>query len=189
MYHRSYLKASHSQSLLFELVTSLTITSWTYKSCAPHIMSWCSFTITVTVLMTLTDVFPTTAETININEFRCYGVKLEESEKATSGQESNPGHLWLEPPVLCHWMRRQPDNHQPSQSSICLLHRWFWMPQLHITSQRCPGFDCRLFHFPLFSVHKFLYFRCEARSSEHFSLTSQEACVICSKHFIELIAF
>ena len=30
-------------------------------------------------------------------------VKIEESEKAGSHRESNPGHLWLEPPVLCHW--------------------------------------------------------------------------------------
>ena len=32
----------------------------------------------------------------------CYEVKIEESEKAGSSWESNPGHLWLEPPVLCH---------------------------------------------------------------------------------------
>ena len=37
-----------------------------------------------------------------INEFRCYEAKIEESEKAGSHRESNPGHLWLEPPVLCH---------------------------------------------------------------------------------------
>ena len=37
-----------------------------------------------------------------INEFRCYEVKIKESEKASSHQESNPGHLWLELPVLCH---------------------------------------------------------------------------------------
>ena len=30
----------------------------------------------------------------------------------------NPGHLWLEPPVLCHWAT-EPDNHQPKQSSEC----------------------------------------------------------------------
>ena len=28
--------------------------------------------------------------------------KIEESEKASSRQESNPGHLWLELPVLCN---------------------------------------------------------------------------------------
>ena len=33
---------------------------------------------------------------------KCYEVKIEESEKAGSCRESNPGHLWLEPPVLCH---------------------------------------------------------------------------------------
>ena len=30
-------------------------------------------------------------------------VKIQESVKAGSHQESNPGHFWLEPPVLCHW--------------------------------------------------------------------------------------
>ena len=43
---------------------------------------------------------PTTV--IVINEFRCYEAKTEESEKAGSHWESNPGHLWLEPPVHCH---------------------------------------------------------------------------------------
>ena len=38
----------------------------------------------------------------DLNEFRCYEAKIEESEKAGSRRESNPGHLWLEPPVLCH---------------------------------------------------------------------------------------
>ena len=33
-------------------------------------------------------------------QFRCYEAKLEESEKTGSHRESNPGHLWLEPPVL-----------------------------------------------------------------------------------------
>ena len=41
--------------------------------------------------------------TLEINEFRCYEVKIEESEKAGCCRESNPRHLWLEPPVLCHW--------------------------------------------------------------------------------------
>ena len=36
-----------------------------------------------------------------INEFGCYEVKSEK-EKAGSRSESKPGHLWLEPPVLCH---------------------------------------------------------------------------------------
>ena len=37
-----------------------------------------------------------------VNEFRCYDVKIERSEKASSCWESNLGYLWLEPPVLCH---------------------------------------------------------------------------------------
>ena len=41
--------------------------------------------------------------TLEVNEFRYYEAKIEESEKAGSRQESNPGYLWLEPPVLCHW--------------------------------------------------------------------------------------
>ena len=40
---------------------------------------------------------------LEINGFRCYKAKIEESEKAGSRQESNPRHFWLEPPVLCHW--------------------------------------------------------------------------------------
>ena len=36
----------------------------------------------------------------NAEEFRCYEVKIEESEEAGSHGESN--HVWLEPPVLFH---------------------------------------------------------------------------------------
>ena len=32
-----------------------------------------------------------------------YEVKIEESKKASSRQDSNPGHHWLELSVLCHW--------------------------------------------------------------------------------------
>ena len=39
---------------------------------------------------------------LKIKELRCYEAKIEESEKAGSCQESSPGDLWLEPPVLCH---------------------------------------------------------------------------------------
>ena len=48
----------------------------------------------------------------DINVFRCYEAKIEESEKAGSCRELNPGHNLLEP--------QQPDNHRPSQSSICI---------------------------------------------------------------------
>ena len=37
-----------------------------------------------------------------INEFRCFEAKIEESEKARSRLELNPGYRWLELPVLCH---------------------------------------------------------------------------------------
>ena len=52
--------------------------------------------------------------TLEINRFRCYEVKIEESEKVGSRQESNPEHLWLEVPVLCHWA-----TIAGQQSSIC----------------------------------------------------------------------
>ena len=45
---------------------------------------------------------PIHASGIDLNEFRCYEAKIEGSEKAGSCRESNPGHLWLEPSVLCH---------------------------------------------------------------------------------------
>ena len=37
---------------------------------------------------------------MQLKEFRCYEVKIDE---AGSQQDSNTGHLWLEPLVLCHW--------------------------------------------------------------------------------------
>ena len=37
-----------------------------------------------------------------MKEFRCHEAEIEESKKAGSHQESNPGHLWLETPVFCH---------------------------------------------------------------------------------------
>ena len=39
---------------------------------------------------------------LQINELGCYEAKIEESEKAGSRRELNPGHLWLEAPVFCH---------------------------------------------------------------------------------------
>ena len=37
-----------------------------------------------------------------MKELRCYEGEIQ-SEKASSHCELNPGHLCLEPPVLCHW--------------------------------------------------------------------------------------
>ena len=52
---------------------------------------------------------------LEINEFRCYEAKIEESEKAGSRTQDTSGlsrqRSATEP--------QQPDNHQPSQSSIC----------------------------------------------------------------------
>ena len=48
----------------------------------------------------VTDVLRVSCLKLEIKEVRCYEAKIEESEK--SRRESNPGHLWLEPPVLCH---------------------------------------------------------------------------------------
>ena len=36
-----------------------------------------------------------------------------ENREAGSHRELNPGNLWLEHPVLCHWCHWQPDDHQP----------------------------------------------------------------------------
>ena len=76
---------------------------------------------------------------VQINEFRCYEAKIEESEKAGSRRESNPGHLWLEPPVLCHWATTAGQPPTPT-ILLCILHRWYWMPQSHI---RQPLSMCR----------------------------------------------
>ena len=45
---------------------------------------------------------------------KSYEAKIEKSEKFGSHQESNPGHHWLEAPVLCHWAltARQPPTVQ-----------------------------------------------------------------------------
>jgi len=74
------------------------------------------------------------------NEFRCYDMNIEESEKVGSCQESNPGHLW-------QWSQ--------SQSSIWLVvHRCMAVvDQLQSSgssSQRCLGFDYR--RLPAFSL-------------------------------------
>ena len=73
--------------------------------------------------------------TLEINEFRCYEVKIEESEKAGSRTQDTSGLSRqcsaTEP--------RQPDDHQPALAA-----------QARGVLGLTPG-DCRLFHFPLFS--------------------------------------
>ena len=65
---------------------------------------------------------------INEYEFRCYEVKKEETKKASCRRESNPGHLWLEPPALCHWATTAWQPPTP-QNPLLVLHRWYWLLQ------------------------------------------------------------
>ena len=60
--------------------------------------------------------------TLEINEFRCYETKIEKSEKAGSRRESNPGHLGLELPVLCHWATTA--KHWRLKPEVS----WVWLP-------------------------------------------------------------
>ena len=59
-------------------------------------------------------------QTASIKEFRCYEVKIEESEKASSCQELNPGYPWLELPSalpLSHDIRTTTNSHDPFTAS------------------------------------------------------------------------
>ena len=55
-------------------------------------------------------------------EFRCYEAKIEESEKAGSRRESNPGHL----PRAASALPLSYDNRTITSphNSLCVLHRW-----------------------------------------------------------------
>ena len=95
----------------------------------------------------------------------CYEAKVEESEKAGSHWESNPGHLWLEPPVLCQWPTdpRQLDNHQLSQSSICTAQVVLNASVTHLAATQL-GVHLSSFTFLYFRLitSKFMYFQHEA---------------------------
>ena len=67
------------------------------------------------------------------NEFRCYEVKIVESEKANSRWESNQGHLWLELLVLCKLATAA--GRLPIPTTLTVLYMF-----------------CQPFHFPLFSL-------------------------------------
>ena len=56
-------------------------------------------------------------------------MKIEENEKAGNCWELNPEHLSLEPPVLGHWATTT--GQPPTLSILYILHRWYWMSQLH----------------------------------------------------------
>ena len=85
---------------------------------------------------------------MTINYLTSYEVKIEKSEKAGSHLESNPGHLWLEPLVLCHWAGQPPTL---TILYICTI----WLP---VTAG--------LFTFLYFRLIT-SYFQHETRYSEH----------------------
>ncbi len=100
-----------------------------------------------------------------------YEAKVEESEKPGSRWESNPGHLWLEPPVLCQWPTepRQPDDHQPSQSCMCTAQVVLNASVAHLAATQL-GVQLSSFTFLYFHLitSKFIYFQREAKYSQHF---------------------
>ena len=62
--------------------------------------------------------------TLEIKEFRCYEVEIE-SEKAGSHWELNPGHHWLEPPVLYHCMSHDSRTTTSPHNPLYVLQRWY----------------------------------------------------------------
>ena len=108
-----------------------------------------------------------------------YEAKIEESEKAGSRQESNPGHLWLEPPVRCHWATTAG---QPPTLTILYMYctgeteclsctpgsqivRAGGCPAVVAQWQATAGFFTSLYFHLITS--KFIYFQREARCSQH----------------------
>ena len=69
---------------------------------------------------------------VEIKEFRCYEVKMEESEKPGSHRESNPGHI-----------------QRIVRVGGCLAVMTQWQ-STGGSSQRCPGFDSQ--QLPSFSL-------------------------------------
>ena len=61
----------------------------------------CNVVIKLKLKLFLFD-FSTSLCSIHVGCHEMLRVKIEESEKAGSHRESNPGHLWLDPTVLCH---------------------------------------------------------------------------------------
>ena len=89
-------------------------------------------------------------------------------QKCKRRRESNPGHLWVEPSVLCHWVTT-PGQPPTLTIPLYVLHRWYWMPQLHTWQ---PLSMCRQY-VPAATQHmahksKFLYCQRETRCSEQY---------------------
>ena len=95
---------------------------------------------------------------------RCYEVKIDENEKAISRQELNPGHLWLETPVLCHWAMTagQPPtltipyiyctggteclSHTPGSHSVCAVRTPLGVDQKILSIRKEPMLSCKSQH-------------------------------------------
>ena len=73
--------------------------------------------------------------TLEINEFRCYEAKIEESEK---GRPAVAGSRTQDTSGLSRQCSatepQQPDNHQPSQSSICTAQVLLNAPVTHLAA-------------------------------------------------------
>ena len=105
------------------------------------------------------DFYPGLPHMYIYNVYILYETKIEESEKVGSRRGSNPGHPWLEPPMLYSTTEPRQPNDQPSQSYLYIYipHRWYRMPQSHTWQ-------------PLY-VHLITFkFQCEERCSEQFGI-------------------
>ena len=96
--------------------------------------------------------FENTKSYKTIKEFRCYEVKIEESEKAGGFRSRTQDTLaWAASDLLLSYGNRTTTNpHNP----LYVLHKW-----------SLGGFAFLYFHL---IISKFLYFQHEARCSEHF---------------------
>ena len=105
-------------------------------------------------------------------EFRCYEAKIEESEKAGSHRESNPGHLDCAASALPLSYDNQTTTgpHNP----LYVLHRWDWntsvaTPGSHSVCavRTLLGIDWITFLYFRLITSKFLYIPTWGKSSKH----------------------
>ena len=165
-------------TILGKWKTSICIIEWILYSWSTigtgkpvRFMEYGSFLISG-VLLTYMQIHREFCLTLEIKEFRCYEVKIEESEKGRQRLGLNPGHLWLELPVLCHYTA------QDTSGLSC---------QCSATKQ-CSGrvlgstpVAASLFHFPLFSPHN-IWIPLHVNTFG----TKQSVCHIMDGHFSEV---
>ena len=105
-----------------------------------------------------------------IKEFRCYGAKIEKSEKAGSRRESYPGHLWLEPPVLC-----QPPTltilYGGGSSQVSCLFTFFYF---RLITSKFPAWGKMLWAYKVASLLKRRFFVTQLKLEKHFADISTE---------------